>query len=157
MRTRSPSPADRARLIEIISQGEAFRPEEVSCAIELLDGALVRAEGNTYEALVATDATDAPIGYACFGATPMTESTFDLYWLVVAAENQGQGVGSRLTAEVEAALRARGVGRVRVETSSLEGKGGAARFYAAAGYQEVGRIPDFYRSGDDLLTFLKVL
>ena len=53
MRTRSPSPADRARLVEIISQGAVFRPEEVSCAIELLDGALARAEGNTYEALVA--------------------------------------------------------------------------------------------------------
>jgi GNAT superfamily N-acetyltransferase len=158
MRTRSPSPADRARLIEIISQGAGFRAEEVSCALELLDAALARAEGNTYEALIAVDEDgDRPIGYACFGATPMTETTFDLYWLVVAADARGKGIGGALMTAVEELLRARGARRIRVETSSLEGSGGAARFYAKSGYARVGVVPDFYRPSDDLLTFLKVL
>src|SRR5262245_14993085 len=118
MRTRSPSPADRARLIEIISQGAGFRPEEVSCAIELLDGALGRAEGNTYEALIAVDGDGdgQPIAYACFGATPMTEATFDLYWLVVASEARGRGVGAALMTAIEDALRVRGARLIRVET-----------------------------------------
>jgi ribosomal protein S18 acetylase RimI-like enzyme len=158
MRTRSPSPADRARLIEIISEGAVFRPEEVSCAIELLDGALAQAEGNTYEALVALADEDArPIGYACFGATPMTEGTFDLYWLVIATEARGRGLGQALVGAVEDHLRARGVRLIRVETSSLEGQGGAARFYARAGYRQVGLIAGFYRHGDDLITFAKEL
>jgi ribosomal protein S18 acetylase RimI-like enzyme len=132
----------------------------VSCAIELLDGALARAEGNTYEALVAQgdDAADGqPVAYACFGATPMTEGTFDLYWLVVAPEARGQGLGRALLTAVEEGLRARGVRLIRIETSSLEGQGGAARFYAQAGYGQVGLIADFYRRGDDLITFAKVL
>jgi GNAT superfamily N-acetyltransferase len=163
MRTRSPSLADRARLTEIISQGAGFRPEEVSCALELLDAALARADGNTYEALVAVDghaedeAAGSPLGYACFGHTPMTESTFDLYWLVVAADARGRGIGAALLTAVEDLLRARRVARLRIETSSLEGKGGAARFYAKCGYQRVGAVVDFYRPGDDLLTFVKVL
>jgi ribosomal protein S18 acetylase RimI-like enzyme len=158
MRTRSPSPADRARLTEIISQGAGFRAEEVSCALELLDAALARAEGNTYEALIAVDGdSDRPIGYACFGQTPMTETTFDLYWLVVAADARGRGIGGELMTAVEDFLRERGARRIRVETSSLEGSGGAARFYAKSGYTRAGIIPDFYRAGDDLLTFLKVL
>ena len=164
MRTRSPLPADRARLIEVISQGAGFRPEEVTCAIELLDAALARAEGNTYEALVALGPEaapppegDRPIGYACFGATPMTEGTFDLYWLVVAREARGNGVGGRLLAAAEEDVRRRGGRRVRVETSSMEGEGGAARFYAREGYKCVGQNVDFYRPGDDLLPFLKVL
>jgi ribosomal protein S18 acetylase RimI-like enzyme len=151
-------PADRARLIEIISEGAGFRPEEVSCALELLDAALARAEGNTYEALVAVDSDrDHPLGYACFGQTPMTETSFDLYWLVVAADARGRGIGAALMTAVEDQLRARGVRRIRVETSSLEGSGGAARFYAKTGYDRVGLIADFYRPGDDLLTFVKVL
>ena len=161
MRTRSPSPADRARLIEIISQGAVFRQEEVPCAIELLDGALAQAEGNTYEALVAVPEDDAagdqPITYACFGATPMTEGTYDLYWLVVAAEARGQGLGRGLLGAIEDQLRGRGIRLVRIETSSLEGQGGAARFYGQAGYRQVGLIADFYRRGDDLITFAKVL
>ena len=161
MRTRFPSPADRARLTEIIAQGAGFRPEEVSCALELLDAALARADGNTYEALVVVDdpgeSGGTPLGYACFGHTPMTESTFDLYWLVVAADARGRGIGASLLEAVEDLLRGRGIARLRIETSSLEGKGGAARFYAKCGYQRVGTVVDFYRPGDDLLTFVKVL
>jgi ribosomal protein S18 acetylase RimI-like enzyme len=131
----------------------------VSCAIELLDDALARAEDNTYEALVAIDEGDAdvPVGYACFGPTPMTEGTHDLYWLVVSAEARGRGIGRGLLAAVEDDIRARGGVRIRIETSSLEGQGGAARFYASAGYERAGLIRDFYRPGDDLVTFLKVL
>jgi ribosomal protein S18 acetylase RimI-like enzyme len=130
----------------------------VSCAIELLDAALARADGSSYEALMAIDEGGAgPIGYVCFGQTPMTDTTYDLYWLVVGAASRGQGVGSALLAETERSLRARGARVVRVETSSLEGQGGASRFYQRSGYRRVGEIPDFYRPGDDLLIFAKTL
>lgn len=113
---------------------------------------LVAAEGG------GDDATHTrPLGYVCFGQTPMTESTFDLYWLVVDAAERGRGIGRALVAGFEAHLRARGGRRVRVETSSLEGQGGAARFYDRAGYARAGVIADFYRAGDDLLIFSKEL
>lgn len=130
----------------------------MSCAIELLDAALARAEGNTYEALVAADEVDdQPVGYVCFGQTPMTDATFDLYWLVVADAQRGRGIGRGLLAATEAHLRGRGARTIRVETSSLEGQGGAARFYESAGYRRVGVIPAFYRPGDDLMIFAKAL
>jgi GNAT superfamily N-acetyltransferase len=97
------------------------------------------------------------LGYACFGATPMTEATFDLYWLVVAADMRGQGIGGALLAGVEAELKQRGGRILRIETSSLEGQGGARRFYEKAAFRLAGAIPDFYRQGDDLLVFAKVL
>jgi ribosomal protein S18 acetylase RimI-like enzyme len=146
-------------LVEIIARGGPFRPEEISCAIELLEAALARAEGNTYEALVGCDDQDDRhlLGYVCFGQTPMTETTFDLYWIVVAAEARGRGIGQALMAATEDHLRARGGRLIRIETSSLEGQGGAVRFYEKAGYDKVGVIPDFYRAGDDLVTFAKRL
>ena len=42
-------------------------------------------------------------------------------------------------------------------TLRFEGQGGAARFYAQTGYRQVGLVADFYRPGDDLITFAKVL
>jgi ribosomal protein S18 acetylase RimI-like enzyme len=129
----------------------------VSCALELLAAVLDPPEGNTYEARVLVDDGDCPIAYGCFGATPMTDATYDLYWLVTSAQHRGRGLGGQLLGRIEAELRGRGARTVRIETSSLEGEGGARRFYLKAGYEEVGLIRDFYRSGDDLVTLAKRL
>jgi ribosomal protein S18 acetylase RimI-like enzyme len=97
------------------------------------------------------------LGYACFGATPMTEGTYDLYWLAVAEDARGRGIGGALFAAVAQELKQREARIVRVETSSLEGQGGARRFYEKVGLRLCGAITDFYRQGDDLLVFAKVL
>jgi len=136
----------------------------VSCALELLAAALGRAD--TYEALIAVagddDAGDAAgpetvLGYVCFGATPMTATTYDVYWIVVDAAARGRGIGRALIDETERQVAARGARTIRIETSSLEGEGGAVRFYERAGYQRVGLIEGFYRPGDDLVTLAKRL
>jgi ribosomal protein S18 acetylase RimI-like enzyme len=114
-------------------------------------------EGNTYEARVVVDGADIPVCYACFGRTPMTDATYDLYWLVTAPSARGRGHGRDLLGGVESELRQRGARTMRIETSSLEGQGGALRFYERAGYSVAGRIPDFYRPGDDLITLVKRL
>ena len=129
----------------------------MACAIELLEAVLVPPEGNTYEARVLVDQDDRPRSYACFGHTPMTEATFDLYWMVTAPADRGKGLGARLLAAVESELSGRGARTLRVETSSLEGKGGALRFYERLGYRLAGTIVDFYRPGDDLITLVKRL
>lgn len=127
----------------------------MSCALELLAAVLDPPEGNTYEARVLADEQDRPVAYACFGRTPMTDATYDLYWLVTDASLRGRGLGRRLLAAVEDELCARGARQIRIETSTLEGRGGARRFYSTAGYEEVGLIRDFYRPGDDLVTLAK--
>src|SRR5262245_40599630 len=164
MRIRSLLPPDRAQLIDILSQGAGFRSEEVACAIELLDAALAPSDDPPdpddagYEARVAVaDDGGRVLGYACFGATPMTEATFDLYWLVVGEAARGNGVGGALVAAIADELKQRGGRIIRVETSSLEGQGGARRFYEKTGFRLAGAIPDFYRQGDDLLVYAKVL
>jgi len=97
------------------------------------------------------------LGYACFGATPLTAAAYDLYWLVVAQAARGGGIGAALVDAVGAELKERGGRVIRVETSSLEGQGGARRFYEKTGFKLAGAIADFYRDGDDLLVFAKVL
>jgi ribosomal protein S18 acetylase RimI-like enzyme len=129
----------------------------VDCAIELLEAVLDPPEGNTYEARILVDEEDRPVSYACFGQTPMTDATFDLYWMVTSSAHRGQGLGATLLTALERELSGRGARTIRVETSSLEGQGGALRFYRRQGYGISGTIADFYRPGDDLITLTKRL
>ena len=46
---------------------------------------------------------------------------------------------------------------IYVETSSTEVYSPARSFYLNQGYKEVSRLKDFYRPGDDRITFLKQL
>jgi ribosomal protein S18 acetylase RimI-like enzyme len=97
------------------------------------------------------------IGYACFGPTPMTDGTWDLYWIVTAPEARGRGVAGALLASMEAEIGALGARMVRVETSGQELYQAAQRLYRRRGYPEVARIVDFYKPGDDLITMIKRL
>jgi ribosomal protein S18 acetylase RimI-like enzyme len=87
----------------------------------------------------------------------MTETTFDLYWVATRAGLRGRGVGTRLVLAMEAEVRERGGRLIRVETSQLGEYDAARAFYARLLYIEVGRIRDFYKSGDDLVTLAKQL
>jgi ribosomal protein S18 acetylase RimI-like enzyme len=82
---------------------------------------------------------------------------FDLYWIAVDPAAQGTPVASTLDAAVTATVRAVGGRWLLAETSGMTDYGRAHRFYARMGYELLARIPDFYRVGDDQLTFGKRL
>jgi GNAT superfamily N-acetyltransferase len=131
-----------------------FTREEVSVALELIDAAL--AEPGEYRVLCA-DLDGRLAGYVCFGPTPMTEGTWDLYWIVTHPEARGRGVARRLVACMEEQVRALGARLVRIETSRLDGYEAARALYARLQYPEIAVMPDFYRPGDDLIVMLKRL
>ena len=131
-----------------------FRPDEVAIAVELLDDAL--AGDDDYRFLGAyTD--DRLVGYACWGPTPGTAGTFDLYWIVVDPDRQGKGLGTRLLRAVEDQLTTDHGRLVIVETSSRADYAPTRAFYERRGYTRAARIPGYYAPGDDLVIYLKDL
>ena len=96
-----------------------------------------------------------PVGWVCWGPTPCTLGTFDIYWIGVASNMQGRGIGRALTAFAEQSIAASGGQLFVVETSSRETYTPTRRFYEALGYREAGRIPDFYGPGDDRVIYTK--
>lgn len=156
MRVRSVQPPDRVAIARILASDETFRPDERDVALELVDSCLSQTPGDDYRVLVWEDAEQVS-GYICYGPTPMTERTFDLYWLAADALVRGRGIGTQLVKDMEDRLLAQGPAIVRVETSTMEAYGHAREFYVRRGYDEVGRIRDFYRLGDDLITLVKRL
>jgi GNAT superfamily N-acetyltransferase len=153
---RAPAPADRAALEEALRSDGTFDEAEVAVALELIDDALGRGDVD-YFLRVATGEDGEVVGYVCFGPTPMTESTYDLYWIVTHARARGRGVAGVLLGAMEAELALRGATAIRVETSQKESYGPARKFYARRGYPEAARFADFYRRGDDLIVYYKRL
>jgi ribosomal protein S18 acetylase RimI-like enzyme len=144
---------DRAPLHQLLTKDGLFTREEVSVALELIDGALAD-PGGEYRVLVA-ELDGALAGYICYGPTPMTDGTWDLYWIVTHPDARGNGVARTLVTRMESELRGSGARLVRVETSRLDGYGAARAFYERLHYPVCAVMPDFYRPGDDLLVMLK--
>ena len=82
---------------------------------------------------------------------------WNVWWIGVAPERHGAGVGAALLAHVERRATDRG-GRVLViETSDGPATARARTFYRRAGYDECGRVPDFYASDEAKVIFAKRL
>jgi GNAT superfamily N-acetyltransferase len=146
--------AQRAPLERLTAATGLFRPDEVAIAVELLDDAL--AGDDDYRFLGAYAADDL-VGYACWGPTPGTTGTFDLYWIVVDPARQGAGVGSQLLVAVEAKVTTDHGRLIVVETSSRAEYASTRAFYERRGYTAAARLPGYYAPGDDLVIYLKDL
>ncbi len=147
---------DLEPLRALLSRVSAFTADEVACALEV--ATLAVQPGNPdYLARCACSGDGALCGFIVYGPTPMTQGTFDLYWIATDPAVRGAGVGSALVREMEADLRSRGARLVRVETSGTDGYDGTRAFYDGRGYLETARLPDFYREGDDLVILTRRL
>jgi ribosomal protein S18 acetylase RimI-like enzyme len=153
---RDLKPDDRPYLVEALRSGRTFTEEEVGVALELIDNALDHG-AHDYSVRVADLVERQAAGYICFGRTPMTAATYDLYWVVTHAQARGRGVASSLVRSMEEELRRLRAQSIRVETSLKESYGAARSLYERLGYPIVARFPDFYRPGDDLIVYYKRL
>jgi ribosomal protein S18 acetylase RimI-like enzyme len=153
---RRPSRGDRRALEELVAHDGLFTREEVAVALELIDAALDDPQGD-YRVLVAELEGARLAGYICYGPTPMTERTWDLYWIATHPEARGRGVARALVERMEEELRGLSARLIRVETSQQESYGAAHAFYERLGYPCAARLPAFYKPGDDLLILLKRL
>jgi len=149
-----PTEADIGEIIHLVERAGVFLPSDVECVRELLQEYFHKPDHGGYEFLIYRQ-DGRPVGMACYGATPLTEGTFDLYWIAVAPEARRAGIGHRLMAEVEKEVRRLGARLLVIETSSTPGYRPAREFYLAHGCQRQATIPDFYAPGDDLVIYTK--
>ena len=144
----------RAQIEALLHATGFFREPEIAIALEVLDS-FFAAPDRDYSALGAFTPGGRLIGYVCFGPTPCTMGTWDLYWIAVAPDAQNAGVGTTLLQEVERRLADADARLVIIETSSQPFYEPTRSFYGRRGYAEVARVPDFYADGDDRVIFAK--
>ena len=157
--------SDRQPLLELLRATRSFREEEIDVAVELFDETAARAndeleapyDGYHFLGLYQKAAGSRPqlIGYVCFGRTPATDGTWDLYWIAVHPSAQGTGGGRMLLEEVERRVKEEGGRMIVVETSSRSDYEGTRRFYDRRGYREGARVQEFYAPGDDRVIYIR--
>jgi ribosomal protein S18 acetylase RimI-like enzyme len=145
---------DKHAIMHILNNTPEFTPAEVLLADEVIDSHLFNPAESGYFILVAE--VEAKIaGYVCYGPTPITTGTWDLYWIAVDHEIQGQGVGRKLMEAAENEIKKQAGRLIIVETSSKPGYEKTNLFYQRLNYKEAARIKDFYMIGDDQIIYEK--
>lgn len=164
LRLRDLTSADATRILDITRRTGVFREEELGIAAEVFaDGVEAQAKaaaagpahtGDLPYYLLGAELEGTLVGWICWGRTPCTEGTWDLYWLAVEPAAQGHGAGRALVEEMERRLR--GTARlISIDTSGRPDYTPTRRFYERVGYTAVAVVPDFYAAGDDQVIFTK--
>ena len=150
------TPEDKPGIMQILRNTSEFKPFEVVTAEEVIDSYLSDPRQSGYHILVA-ELDSAIVGYICFGLAPLTEGTWDIYWMAVAPDRKRQGIGGVLLKSAEENIR-EAEGRLSIiETSSTPAYVNTRQFYSRQGYETIASIPDFYALGDDKVIFQKRL
>jgi GNAT superfamily N-acetyltransferase len=152
-----PGDKDGLQIHAISANTTIFNQEEVDCVDELWEEYLAQGpERSGYYFLVEKE-DGRLLGYACYGPRSLTSGTFDLYWIAVDPAARRGGVGRRLLASSEQAVRKLGGRLLVLETSGLPAYEPTRKFYLSNGYKLEATLKDFYSDGDDLVIFTKRL
>lgn len=147
---------DKPAIMQILGRTPEFKPAEVVVAEEVIDSYLGDPCHSGYYILVA-ELNSTIAGYICYGPTPLTEGTWDMYWEAVAQEKRGWGIGGALMEAAEVEIKKAQGRLVIIETSATPEYQKTIRFHLGNGYEIIARIPDFYAPGDDKLMLQKRL
>ena len=141
--------SDREAVAGMLVDCAAFSQEEVRVALEMVDS------GDYTVFVVELDGE--VCGYASIGPTPLTLTTWHLYWICIHPRAQRRGAGMALQRHVEEFIRSQKGECLVLETSGRTDYERTRRFYERAGYQQAGRIPDYYKARDDCVFYFKML
>ncbi len=147
---------DPSRIQQLTTKTGFFSKEEINVATEVATERLMRGIESGYEFILA-EMDGKLVGYSCFGRVPTTLDRYDLYWLAVDPDLQGQGLGKTLLDYTEDAISKLHGKLLFVDTSGREQYEPTHAFYKHNGYQLVATVPAYYRDDDDKLIFCKKL
>ena len=120
----------------------------------LLPGFMAPALSGNGELWLLAESGGVPVGFAYARPEEVADRVWNILALGVSEAARGQGHGARLVAEMERRLDGR---MIVIETTQLEDQATARRLYTRIGYEEEGRVRDFYVKGEDKVIFRKVL
>jgi ribosomal protein S18 acetylase RimI-like enzyme len=147
-------PADVSELGQMLGRIPNFTENETSIAMELINIAADNPGQTDYNIFVFEDMGKV-LGYHCTGRRPLTDGTYDLYWIAADPQSPVKGVGKALLDHAEEFVSGNNGRWLLAETSSKEMYANTRRFYLKNNYSVIAEINNFYSEGDNLLVFGK--
>lgn len=151
---RAADKIDREKVFAILEATEFFRPEELLIAQEVFDSSVNSNSKDGYISYVA-QIDNIVVGWICFGQTPCTCGTFDIYWIAVDPARQNQGIGRQLILAAEKKIKQLNGRLIAVDTSGTERYNPSRSFYEKNGYINSACLENFYNTGDSKVIYLK--
>jgi ribosomal protein S18 acetylase RimI-like enzyme len=151
-----PVPDDVEAIRDLVAATGFFREDEVKIAVELVQERLEKGPASGYCFVLASRAGRLA-GYGCYGPIPCTVAGYDIYWIAVAPEFQGKGLGQILLTKMEQLITEAGGCTIYVETASQQKYAPTQAFYERCGYSMAATLPDFYSPGDAKIIYSKPL
>ncbi len=145
--------SDFLAIEHILRAAKVFSEDEINVAVELAQDTL--SGKDKYDFIFIRNVDQQLLGYTCFGKTPLTAKTYDLYWLAVNPPYQKNGIANRLLAETLKTIAAAGGAHLYAETSSMTQYAAAHSFYEKMGFMLAATFRDFYKDGDDKRVYYK--
>jgi GNAT superfamily N-acetyltransferase len=146
---RKTASRDASAILRLAAAEPLFSREDREVVEELLLDYLEESEPGDYRFLTALD-EGRVVGFACYGPTPLTHGTFDLYWICVSRRRRREGYGLALLKGVIRGVRRERGRLIVLDTSASRAFAPTRAFYEHAGFQPSVRVPSFYGRGDDL-------
>jgi ribosomal protein S18 acetylase RimI-like enzyme len=146
-------PGDTLRLLELAAGTGVFKPHEITALNEVLDD--FHAGNHEDSCSFVLESQGRVVGFSYFCQTPMTDRTWELWWIAVDKADHGSGFGRILLEHAESVIvNCRGR-LLAIETSSTPSYEATRRFYLRAGYSHCATVPDFYADADGKCIFVK--
>ena len=147
-------PDDTPALVRLADETGFFRAIEIEALEEVLDDWHATNHADGHRCDVWLEGED-PVGFVYFAQAPMTDRTWQLWWIVVRKDQQGRGRGSTMLLHAEDAIRMATVRVLFIATGSVEHYEPTRRFYLKHDYELHAMLKDFYLEGDSMVVFRK--
>ena len=98
-----------------------------------------------------------PVGFGYCVPEKLTDGTYNLLAIAVDKTVQGTGIGSKMVKYLEDELKRQQKRILIVDTSGSDDFALTRSFYLKAGYTNAATIKDFWKDGEDKVTFYKRL
>lgn len=131
-----------------------FYDSEVEIALELAQENWEKGAVKSGYIFIIAEKDDKPVAFACYGKTPCTESSYDLYWIAVHQGLKGSGIGKILMNMLADDIAHLGGKNIWIETSGRPLYEPTRQFYLKYGCNFVAQMPDFYGVNDDKVVYL---
>ncbi len=141
----------------ILNSTGFFYDFEVEVALETARDNYEKGEEKSGYIFIIAEEQEVPVAFACYGKSPCTVESFDLYWIAVHESKKGMGIGKQLMGLIEADIASRSGKNIWIETSSRPLYEPTQQFYLNLGCDKVAELPDFYAVNDSKVVFLKKL